>query len=103
MSRRYRTNHPNVRSTTHRRGWTLNPSAAFRVIVTAHRHTRRTNSTNRLLKALSAITSRTRGSSRRPAAPRGAGPRLGEERFDPLPLLIREVGRVWLACHARQV
>src|SRR5438270_14094317 len=73
MSRRYRTNHPNVRSTTHRRGWTLNPSAAFRVIVTAHRHTRRTNSTNRLLKALSAITSRTRGRSRR-AAPSSQHP-----------------------------
>src|SRR3954452_21657511 len=68
MSRRYRTSHPNVRSTTHRRGWILNPSAAFLVIVTAHRHTRRTNSTNRRLKALSAIPSRTRGSHRRAAA-----------------------------------
>src|SRR5262249_8164708 len=88
-----RTSQANVRSTTHRRGWTLNPSAAFLVIVTAQRQTVRTNSWKRLLKALSAITSRTRASrcraaptSHRPAArswteagvTSGAEPRPGE-------------------------
>src|SRR5258708_3805545 len=68
MSRRYRTNHPNVRSTTHRRGWILNPSAALVVVVTPHRQVRRTNSTNRLENPLSAITSRTRGRKRRAAS-----------------------------------
>lgn len=60
-SRRYRTNQANVRSTTQRRGWMRKPSAAFWVIVTAQPHTRRTKSTKRLLKPLSAITSRKRG------------------------------------------
>ena len=62
MSRRYRTNQANVRSTTHRRAWIWNPAAAFAVIVTFHRQAVRTNSWNRLLKPLSAITSRTRAS-----------------------------------------
>src|SRR5262249_10030908 len=68
MSRRYRTSQANVRSTTHRRGCTRKPSAALAVIVTAHRQTRRTNSWNRLLKPLSAMTSRTRGRYPRAAA-----------------------------------
>ncbi len=66
-SRRYPTSQPNVRSTTHRRGCTRNPSAALAAIVTFHRHTRRTYSTNRRLNPLSAITSRTRGSQCRAA------------------------------------
>lgn len=60
-SRRYRTSQANVRSTTQRRGWIRKPSAAFWVIVTAQPQTRRTKATNRLLKPLSAITSRRRG------------------------------------------
>src|SRR5215218_1553979 len=62
MRRRYRTNHANVRSTTQRRVWTLKPPLALAVIVTAQRHTLRTNSWNRLENPLSAITSRTRAS-----------------------------------------
>ena len=42
------------------------------------------------------------GVGRRPAAPGGAGLRFREERADPFPLVVGQVGRVGLPCHARQ-